>query len=451
MPIETLPDTDFQYYLIAFDADGNERTDDPDGQMSDRVTEVLAREPVTDVFLFCHGWLSDIPASRRQYRRWIRAVLDRREDLARFEEIQPGFYALAVGLHWPSMPWGDYDLEASPLSVGFDGARPHPPVAHLVDRYARRIADTPTARAALETIFNAAIDNIAPDTLPRAVREAYHVLDRESGLYGRGVGATPSGDRDPFDPERTFIAARREALSFGGFSWGGLLAPLRTLSFWKMKDRARQFGENGAFNLLANLQRVGGDQVRFHLMGHSFGCIVASAALTGDPADASPNRPVNSLLLAQGALSHWSYCPDIPLAPGTPGHFHGLIADRLVAGPIAITRSKWDTALGKWYPLAASAAGWVGRSMSFYSTANPPKYAALGTLGASGGPDFTPVDGNLLPATAHYPFEPGVIYNLDGDEFIREGGGPQGAHNDLARPEVAHLMWEAALASVNNN
>jgi len=73
------------------------------------------------------------------------------------------------------------------------------------------------------------------------------------------------------------------------------------------------------------------------------------------------------------------------------------------------------------------------------------RIAEADLMRAERGPAF------LLPATAHYPFEPGVIYNLDGDEFIREGGGPQGAHNDLARPEVAHLMWEAALASVNNN
>jgi len=44
-------------------------------------------------------------------------------------------------------------------------------------------------------------------------------------------------------PEDIFQAAREEddSSSFGSFSIGDLLAPLRVLSFWKMKDRARKF------------------------------------------------------------------------------------------------------------------------------------------------------------------------------------------------------------------
>lgn len=456
MPIETIPDADFIYYLIAFDQDGNERTDDPDGTISERVLEILTQKPITDVFLFSHGWLSDIPASRRQYTRWLKAVIAQKDDQARFHEVKPGFYALPIGLHWPSMPWGDYELGESPLSARFNTLvgssvedQPKSVIDELVDRYANNIANTPVARAALEVIFNAAADNIAPKNLPLEVLNAYRILDREASLEAKGIAAAPSADRDPFDPEITFAAARTEALSFGGFSWGGLLAPLRTLSFWKMKDRARNFGENAAFNLLAKMQQVTGDRIRFHLMGHSFGCIVVSAALTGSATNSSPNHPVNSLLLVQGALSHWSYCPNIPLISGVPGYFHSVVTNHLVTGPIAITYSQWDTALGKWYPLGASAASLIGRSISFYSTDNLPKYGALGIFGASGDQDFKTVDWNMLPVNAHYPFVPGAIYNINSDEFIREGSGPQGAHSDMARPEVAHLMWEAALASVD--
>lgn len=456
MPIETIPNSDFIYYLIAFDKDGNERTDDPDGLMSERVLEVIRQKPVTDVFLFSHGWLSDIPASRRQYTKWIEAVIQQKDDQARFQQVQPGFYPLAIGLHWPSMPWGDYELGESPLSMNLNNSPQEnlenqrlSVVDEMVDRYAENIADTPAARCALEVIFNAATENIAPETLPIDVLNAYRILDREAGLQAIGIAAAPSADRDPFDPEITFAAARTEALSFSGFSWGGLLAPLRTLSFWKMKDRAREFGENAAFHLLAQLQQGGGDRLRFHLMGHSFGCIVVSGALAGSGTDLRNHHPINSLLLVQGALSHWSYCPNIPLSPGVPGYFHGIITNSLVKGPIAITHSKWDTALGKWYPLGASAASLIRRSISFYSTDNLPKYGALGTFGASGDHEFRAVNCDMLPIDAHYPLVPGAIYNINADEFIREGSGPQGAHSDIARPEVAHLMWEAALTSVD--
>ena len=37
------------------------------------------------------------------------------------------------------------------------------------------------------------------------------------------------------------------------------------------------------------------------------------------------------------------------------------------------------------------------------------------------------------------------VYNLESSRYIREGGGLSGAHNDIARPEVAHAVWQAAL------
>src|SRR5207244_492498 len=45
MPIEHLPESGLTYYLVAFDKNGRERADDPDGLMGQRVTGVLAREP----------------------------------------------------------------------------------------------------------------------------------------------------------------------------------------------------------------------------------------------------------------------------------------------------------------------------------------------------------------------------------------------------------------------
>src|SRR4051812_10630374 len=81
MSVETLPGNDLQYYLISFDAQGQERTDDPDGRMSERVTTLLRDEPFTDVFLLSHGWRGDVPSARDQYNRWIAAMLASTADL----------------------------------------------------------------------------------------------------------------------------------------------------------------------------------------------------------------------------------------------------------------------------------------------------------------------------------------------------------------------------------
>ena len=52
--------------------------------------------------------------------------------------------------------------------------------------------------------------------------------------------------------------------------------------------------------------------MRFHLMGHSFGCIVVSSTLAGPYARTALRRPVASVTLVQGALSHWSYAAEVP-------------------------------------------------------------------------------------------------------------------------------------------
>ena len=51
----------------------------------------------------------------------------------------------------------------------------------------------------------------------------------------------------------------------------------------------------------------------------------------------------------------------------------------------------------------------------------------------------------MLPATGAYGFAAKTVYNLESSEFIRNGDGPSGAHSDIAGPEVAHAIWQAAL------
>ena len=95
-------------------------------------------------------------------------------------------------------------------------------------------------------------------------------------------------------------------------------------------------------------------EVRFHLVGHSFGCIVASACVAGTPGTKSL-EPVHSMLLVQGAKSLWSYSSTIPAVRNRTGYFHRLLLDEMVAGPVITTRSVHDRAVGFFYPLGASA------------------------------------------------------------------------------------------------
>ena len=153
MPIETIPGGALTYHLIAYDAEGKERPDDPAGLMSQLAAKALADQPVTDVFLLSHGWRGDIPGAREQYGRWIGAMAACSADIARMKERRPGFLPLLIGLHWPSEPWGDDSFSnVESFSVG----GPDPAQA-LIDDLAGKIVDTPAARAALQTIVERGI------------------------------------------------------------------------------------------------------------------------------------------------------------------------------------------------------------------------------------------------------------------------------------------------------
>lgn len=452
MPIRTVPGTDVKYYLIAFDKRGDERQDG-DGLLSELVAQELRGGTYTDVFILSHGWKGDIPAAIEQYDAWIGAMLACTADRERARRVRPGFKALLIGFHWPSLPFGDEDLgTGAAFAVGAGkamGSTGADPVAAtvpaeaaepLVETWADRIAETPAARDALRTIFAAAQRDIEPDRMPPEAVRAYLTLDRESGLGAEGPAGAPDADREPFDPVASYEDAKWEAEDFGGGGLGGLLAPLRQLSFWQMKARARRVGESGGHALLRSLRGVAGPKIRIHLMGHSFGCIVVSSIVAG-PGGTEPVA-VDTLFLVQGALSLWSYCSRIPAVPDRSGYFHRVMHDGRVRGAVVTTRSRFDTAVRVLYPKAAGIAGQVE-----YDPAAKrfPKYGGVGTFGIQGeGVEIE--DLQVGPVDASYHFRRGRIYNLDADGVIKNGGGGAGAHNDIAHPEVAHAFWSAVLA-----
>ena len=456
MPIRTVPGRDLTYHLIAFDEAGKERSEDG-SLLSEQVRRRISdpAEPVTDVFLASHGWKGDVPAAIDQYDRWLGAMVAQEVDLAAARARYPGFRQLVVGLHWPSLPWGDERLPGpgGVLSGEDAAADPAADPASVVDAYAARIADTPAATAALTTIVAAARHAATADVTP-VLKAACATLYAESGLDGGTAVTAPGKDHDGFDPELIIAEADRDAGAEAPTGTPGLLggdsrrrardlllSPVRQLSFWKMKDRGRRFGEGGAHDLLAALQSAA-PRARFHLMGHSFGCIVVSGAVVGPPAGGVPlPRPVESLFLVQGAFSLWAVCPDVPFAAGSPGYFHRLLADGLVKGPVVTTRSDHDTAVGRLYPLGAK----IKRQYLL----DPPVFPQYGGVGAFGfqGLGAVAQDLPVRAATRPYGFEAGTVYNVNATRVIAHGTGPSGAHSDIAHPEIVHLQWQAATAA----
>jgi hypothetical protein len=460
MPIVQVLGTDLSYALIAFDGLGQERAEESGELLSAQVQARIAGEPITDVFFMSHGWRGDVPAAQRQYSDWVRAMAACVPDVERARLAGEAFTPLLIGLHWPSEPWGDESLAVGG-APGF-AASTVGTVSTIIEAYAQRLVDTPAAReqarSALETIFDAMQEDPTPDHLPAGVIAAYATLNELGGLGSSGPAGTPANDREPFDPDWIYQGARREEetddladVNFGQSTLGGLvLEPLRALSFWRMKERARAVGERGGNALLVALQQAipAGRRVRFHLMGHSFGCIVVSATVAGPAGGAPLPQPVDSLVLVQGALSLWSYCEKIPAAPTKDGYFRRIVAERRVNGPIVTTQTVHDTAVGRYYPKGARGREWLPfgpgqQDQVSFEAPKLPKYGAVGTFGLRGD-GLVIQDSPLAEVTEPYLFEPDTIYNLECSDIIKKKSGRSGAHSDIAHPEVAHAVWEAA-------
>ena len=437
MPIRRVPNTDVDYLLIAFDAEGRERAE-PDGTMLSKTALARvadSRSGITDVFFTSHGWKGDVKAAIEQYDRWIGAMVALEADRAYARERRTGFNPLIIGLHWPSLPWGDENLA--------DAAEDQP-IEREVNDYAQRIADTPTARDAIRSILQTASTAASSATVPDAAKTAYATLFKESKLGAGEVGAAPGADQDGFDPQAILEENNAEKSEGGFFSSirDKLLSPLRQTSFWAMKNRAHVFGESGGHDLLGALQAAAPATTRFHLMGHSFGCIVVSSTVAGGSSSKPLVRPVDSLFLVQGALSLWAYAPSIPYAEGTPGYFHPIVQKGLVKGPIVTTRSKFDTAVGRYYPQGAK----LKRQFVLVDTTFP-KYGGIGSFGIQG-TAAQPQDLPIKPSTSPYGFKGGSIYNVEASRVIKTMDGASGAHSDIAHPEVAHIFWEAVLSGL---
>lgn len=438
MPFRALPTpaSNVSYSLICFDAAGQERRD-PDGiegLMSRRVLETAASSGATDIFFFSHGWMGDVPAAIDQYNRWIGAVENSTGNRGAAEKVFPGFRPLYVGLHWPSLPWGDEEIG----DTSFDAEGGITPEA-LYQTYLERLGDTPAIRSALSTIFEEARRNAAPAELPERAREAFFDLNEALGLRSEGAAGAPDADREPFDPDQALQAG--EEASFGSWDvFSGMLGVVRLCSYWTMKKRGRTVGETGMHTFIRKLQQA--TPARIHLMGHSFGCVVISSILGGPDAKGVLDRPIDSTVLVQGAVSLWSYAAAIPFGGAGPGYFHRVIADGKIRGPLVTTQSRYDTAVGVQYPRASVLAAQVAFDPGEY-----PKYGAIGTFGLQGLPQTVQTEREMAAAEGEYAFEPGKVYNLEASRFIAKGGGSSGAHNDIDGPEVAHAIWQAAFAS----
>ncbi|GAB0490236.1 hypothetical protein MMPV_001468 [Pyropia vietnamensis] len=200
MPILPLSTPGLHYFLISFNARGEEQPE-ADGKplMSEQLAARLARRsrPITDVFVVCHGWNTTAAGAHNSYVRWMGSMADDSADIRRVVAARGRskhgneFNPLLIGVQWPSkfMDMGGATLPADVVATALDTASPvtgtggggADAMARAVDAQADVLAEAldgddasrlranPTTAAALATLAKSMVD---PSASSRVVAAA---------------------------------------------------------------------------------------------------------------------------------------------------------------------------------------------------------------------------------------------------------------------------------------
>jgi hypothetical protein len=206
----------------------------------------------------------------------------------------------------------------------------------------------------------------------------------------------------------------------------GAIRFLNYLAYYEMKKRAGTVGQKGVG---PTLDRLADNVQRIHLVGHSFGCRVVTAA-----AAASSTDKLQSMSLLQAAFSHNGFSKSMN------GFFRSLVDKQRIKGPILVTYTLNDRAVGIAYPVASRLAGTVA---SAFGDAND-KFGGLGRNGAQKMEPGEVVQGvdRLLAVGGKYSWRSGRFHNLESSKYIIDPNGGD-AHGFVTGKEVAWAISRA--------
>jgi len=463
----------FPYFEIEFDTQGGfvdpAHASDAEGFITS------AAAGVTDVIAISHGWNNNMNEARRLYEDFFanfRARLDKGSIMA------PASRTFAVvAVLWPSKKFEDADLipggaaslgpigAAGGVGGGAAGAGPGGAPGPSDEQLWTLVEDlkayleSPAADAKLD-VAKALIPNLQNS----AADQAKFVELVRSSVGAQAASADDASDQFFTRPAKDVMAELSKPLfttpapGGGGGAAGGVAGGmggaaggpgggaagfvgnflggikngaknvLNFTTYYAMKARAGTVGTKGLNPVLRAL-KAGKPALKIHLVGHSFGGRLVTAA-----ADGSDNQPavrVNSMSLLQAAFSHNGFARKFDTK--NDGFFRKVVTESKVTGPIIVTHTRNDRAVGLAYPIASRLASQKASALGDENDT----YGGIGRNGALA--KFTPeaASGQLLALDMPYQFAAGKrIHNLVADQFITD-------HGDVARAEVAQAVLSA--------
>ena len=451
---------------MATDTFDVEFTKDGDIFQQPQVAEVLdGLGPVTDLLVLSHGWNNDKADATQLYEELlgnIDKLLALRNEasvpapLKEFVDRLRNRNFAAIRVFWPSKKFTDADLipgggaasaaaeaeNTTALNRILDRLKDDPNVLGGTDQNPAHVAAMDSAKALVPKLATT-------DAKKKFVKHLRSILDPSmKEVDDASAGFFAVAAETLFDNAQTPVVApaARGAGAGGGSSVGnggvaslgdllsGVQAAARRIAnfvtYYQMKSRSGLVGSKGVADLLRRI-RDKKPTVRIHLVGHSFGGRLVTAAAHGLPA----KTDLVTMSLLQAAFSHNGLSDGFGDDRKEKGFFRALVDEKRISGPIVITHTKNDKAVGIAYPLASRIAG---QNAAALGDQDDP----YGGMGRNGAQHTKEADNRFtlgLPGTP-YSFEKGKIHNISSD-LIED-------HGDVRRIEVAYAIL-SAVGSIN--
>lgn len=440
------------YYLVSFDPRGNEVPDPsltvpgqkrPRLLLSDWLVHTLRHppgDPFTDVFVVSHGWLADYDGALSSYAAWLGSI----QAASNRPPTGPAFTPLIVALHWPSRPNTLGDRHAQdPIPVPFQSRAGD----NLSGDEPSKVHDPAEgARPGLLDALSAILPFLS-----------FYRMKQRAEKIGRSGGAALVAKLQQAAPAARVhlvghsFGAKLVAEAVGDHDGRGV-APVHSLflieaafSTWSFAPDAGPYGvgPGGLRSVLDPAHpRVTGTVVagtsKFdYALSRAFpGAELIDLVLTKLRQLRLPFARLNLPPAAPrlGALGVFGFAgyPAVPVFPAPAAADPAEAVSAVASDPSAVTDA-------------------VGASSAAVAADAPHDDVVVRRVRL-----LAANEGGTLGV---YPFEAAHVYQLIGDDVVNDQssvsilGRPvsnsrplQGAHNNIAHPEVARAFWQAVLA-----
>lgn len=435
----------FPYFEVEF----NKRGEVHDQNQVKELIDFLAQSGISDLFVISHGWNNDMCDARNLYTRFfgcMRHVIN--------SGIMAGIDArkfAIMAVLWPSKKFAEKDLipsgaagAESPITNDLlrqeleemKGVFDDPQADAVLDKaklLVPKLEDSPKARKEFTDLLRSILPketsvdiDASSDFFTLPGDEVINRLSKpvpivESKPISSGGAAAVGGG-----PSASMGGAAGLIQFFSGIK-SGVLNLLNYLTYYEMKERSGIVGSTGVNQVLRKILAQNPD-IKTHLIGHSFGGRLVTAAAAGSEGQLPVK--VSTMTLLQAAFSHYGFSEHYDGV--NDGFFRRVIINKTVTGPIMISCTRNDKAVGKMYPLASLIAGQIAAALGDKND----KYGGIGRNGAQKTPEAS--EGILLNLNSQdsYQFQPGKLYNLNSDAVIKD-------HSDICHNEIAYAILNA--------